>query len=198
MEEVKSIRENYSLTDYRLRFKASVYGPYHWKEDDDSEGITPEKHMVKQKFKGIIFREKFGITRSQREKAQKDFETRIKGMILLALENECFSRQKARIIEDVLRFARYLWLNVNKSGRTVEYLILAIMHYVYTLVNKGEENPELREPFPLQRFWWRLAPNRKFNPETYEKNVDFILEAFQTARFKNPAAFKIMMRNLVV
>jgi ribosomal protein S27AE len=197
ISHLKSVRENMSWQDYRVRFKTSVFGTYPWSEEE-AEGVkVPEKSHVKATYVGFMRREKYGLTRTQRERAQVDFEKRVKKMIELAVEHACFSQQKQRILEDALRYARYIWLNVNKAGRTAEYIMLAILHYVYAVIAQETENVEQRELFPIQRFWQFLSPYREISLKTYEKNVDFVLNALQVAYYKNPKAFKMFMMSLI-
>ncbi|MDW8022118.1 MAG: hypothetical protein RMJ15_00005, partial [Nitrososphaerota archaeon] len=120
VKDFKSRREFGNWQDYRTRFKISVVGPYVWKKREEESqnqedltmdgGVTPEKHIVRGAFKRFLTREKFTVKKARMERRQIDFERRIKPMIELVLENECFSRQKNRIIEDVLRFTHYVWL----------------------------------------------------------------------------------------
>ncbi|MEM3579327.1 MAG: hypothetical protein QXL54_03780 [Candidatus Bathyarchaeia archaeon] len=192
-----SIRKNFSWEEHHSRFKKSVYGPYPWKREGDSDGmITPDKKAVRKTFEGYIMRTPYGISRARRERAQVEFETRVKPRVLNVLENECLCQQKNRVVEEVLRFTRYLWINFNKRGRSPEYLILAIMHFVYSMLAR-EKEPERREVFPLKNFWQRLAPNRKLNLLSYEKNVDFVLSCLQISRLKWPQAFKMFMWQLL-
>jgi len=200
VQHFKAVRENYSWQTYRKRFATSVFAPYPWKQEEqafeDEDVKTPQKGVVRATYVGYLNREKYGISRTQRERARVDFEKRIKSMIELAVERACFSRQKARILEDAIRYAQYIWLNVNKAGRTAELIVLAVLHYVYAMIAKEEKNVERREAFPIQHFWKFLSPYRELNLKTYEKNVDFVLDALQTAHFKNPEAFKMFMMAL--
>ncbi|MEM1540123.1 MAG: hypothetical protein QXJ07_01900 [Candidatus Bathyarchaeia archaeon] len=197
VKSFSSIRKSFSWEEHHSRFKSSVFGPYLWKKEVDGDGVvTPDKKAVRKTFEGYIMRTPYGISRARRERTQVDFEARVKLIILNVLENECLSRQKQRIIEEVLRFTRYLWINFNKRGRSPEYLILAIIHFVYSMLAR-EKEPERRETFPLKNFWQRLAPNRKFNLKSYEKNVDFVLDCLEISRLKRPNAFKMFMWQLL-
>ena len=201
VEHFRNVRQSYSWQNYRMRFLTSVFSPYPRKnEEQASEGENvkvPEKSLVKTTYVGYVHREKYGIGRTQRERALVDFEKRVKKMVELAVERACFSLHKARILEDALRYARYIWLNINKAGRTTEYIVLAILHYVYAVIATETENVEWRELFPIQRFWQYLSPYRELNFKTYEKNVDFVLDALQVAHSKNPKAFKMFMMALI-
>jgi hypothetical protein len=59
------------------------------------------------------------------------------------------------------------------------------------------EDTEKRQTFPIQSFWSFLKSSCGLNLKTYEKNVDFVLDALQVARFKNPDAVKRRMFALI-
>ena len=196
----KSIKDLSSWQNYRSRFVTSVFTPYSWNLEhvtgDKREGediITPEKRIVKAAFKAYLHREKFGLTRTRRERALADFERRIKPMIELTLEKACHMELAPTLREDAIRYTRYIWLDINKAGRTPELIVLAVIHYAYTMIASKIEDTEKRQPFPIQSFWSLLKSNCGLNLKTYEKNVDFVLDALQVATFKNPDAFKRRM-----
>jgi DNA-directed RNA polymerase subunit RPC12/RpoP len=200
----KSLKDLSSWQSYRSRFVTSVFTPYSWNVEHVTGGkregediITPEKRIVKAAFKAYLHREKFGLTRTKRERALADFERRIKPMIELTLEKVCHMELASALREDAIRYTRYIWLDINKMGRTPELIVLAVIHYAYTMIASKIEDTEKRQTFPIQSFWSFLKSNCGLNLKTYEKNVDFVLDALQVARFKNPDAVKRRMFALI-